>query len=270
MNVLIVVILALAGLALGSFLNVLIPRLKDRKPLTGRSRCLKCGRVLPKRDLVPLVSFALLKGRCRFCQQRISWRYPLVEFVTTAALLILYGRFGLRGEFFLGSLLALLLIPLFVLDLKHRIVPDELSLTGAGVMLVGNLLNGVPFRSLLLGGIVGAGFFGLQYLVSRGKWVGDGDIRLGLLAGFSLGWSATLVALVLAYIAGMLLALWLLATKRANLKSQLPFGTLLTAATFASFLWGDAIAGWYTSGALFTLLGLDRLADWVLIRVYGL
>ncbi len=264
------ILIALLGLALGSFLNVVVPRLKRRQSLGGRSRCLRCRHQLATRDLIPLVSFLLVRGRCRYCHQKISWRYPAVEFATAAAFVALFLRFGFTLDWAVGAALSLFLIALFVFDLVYRIVPDEVSLPGAGVALVGSIGLGVAYSSLLWGALLGSGFFALQYFVSRGRWVGDGDIRLGLLAGASLGLRRTIVALVLAYVSGAVLSLGLLVAKRANLRTQLPFGSLLTVAIFVSFLFGQQMADWYLSGALFQTLGLDRVAEWVLARQYGL
>lgn len=266
----ITLLIALLGLALGSFLNVLVPRLKKRQSLGGRSRCLRCRHQLAARDLFPLVSFILLRGRCRYCHRKISWRYPAVEFATATAFVVLFLRFGFTLDWVVGAMLSLFLIALFVFDLLYRVVPDEVSLPGAGLALVGSIGLGVAYSSLLWGALLGSGFFALQYFVSRGQWVGDGDIRLGLLTGVSLGLRRTLVALVLAYVSGAILSLVLLATKRANFRTQLPFGSLLTAAVFVSFLFGHQIADWYVSGAAFHLLGFDRLADWYFTRQYGL
>lgn len=266
----ITLLIALLGLALGSFLNVVVPRLKKRQSLGGRSRCLRCRHQLATRDLVPLLSFILLRGRCRYCRRRISWRYPAVEFVTAAALVVLFFRFGLTMDWVVGAVLLLFLIALFVFDLLYRLVPDEVSLPGAGLALIGSIGLGIAASSLVWGALLGAGFFAVQFFGSRGRWVGDGDIRLGLLAGVSLGFRRTVVALVLAYVGGALLSLVLLITKRATLRTQLPFGSLLTVAVFVCFLYGHQIANWYVSGAPFHLLGLDRLADWYFSRQYSL
>lgn len=263
-------LIALLGLALGSFLNVLVPRRKAGQSLGGRSRCPRCKHQLATGDLIPLVSFLWLRGRCRYCRRKISWRYPAVEFATAAAFVALFLRFGWGLHWVVGAVLSVFLIALFVFDVLYRIVPDEVSLPGAGVALVGSAVLGVAFSSLVWGALLGTGFFALQYFVSRGRWVGDGDIRLGLLTGVSLGLRQTIVALVLAYVSGAVLSLGLLLARRATLRTQLPFGSLLTAAIFVSFLFGPQMADWYLSGALFSTLGLDRVADWVLSRQYGL
>lgn len=266
----VVFLLFLLGLAWGSFLNVVVPRVQRRQSLGGRSRCLNCRHELLARDLVPLVSFVVLRGRCRFCRKPISWRYPLVELATGIVFVILFLRFGFSLTWLVGTVVSLFLIALFLFDLLYRTLPDEISLPGAGLALAGSLLLGLDFWSLLWGAILGTGFFAMQYFISRGRWVGDGDIRLGLLAGVSLGLSRLVVALVLAYVAGALISIGLLLGKRATLKTQLPFGSLLTAAVLVSFLSGDAIAEWYRSGALFSGLGLDAIAEWFVVRLYGL
>ncbi|MBI3115233.1 MAG: prepilin peptidase [Candidatus Kerfeldbacteria bacterium] len=264
------ILFALVGLALGSFVNVLVPRWAAGESIGGRSRCPRCRRTLAARDLIPIVSFVALRGRCRRCHQPIPRRYPLVELGTAAVLAVTALHVGLAPALFVYAPLAVFLVALFVFDWQHQLVPDELSLPAAGLALVGNLFLGLSFSSLLLGGILGAGFFALQYVVSRGRWVGDGDIRLGLLAGFALGFERTIVALVLAYVVGALVGVALLARGRVTLSSHLPFGMLVTAATFVSLLWGDAIIAWYMSGAFFRGLGLDAIAEWFISRRHGL
>lgn len=253
----------LLGAALGSFLNVVISRGHRGKSLGGRSRCQTCRHVLAARDLIPLISFLWLRGRCRYCRKPISLQYPLVELAAALLLTLLFVFDGLSLRFAVHAVNGLFLLVLFVFDLRYREVPDEISLPACGLALLGNLLLGVPLVSLLLGGALGLTFFGLQFVISKGRWIGDGDIRLGLLAGFSLGLPRTIVALVVAYLVGAVIGLWLLGTRRARLTSHLPFGTMLTAAIFLSSFAGSRLIEWYLDGGVIRSVGLVPASAWL-------
>lgn len=242
----------LLGLVVGSFCNAVIWRLHVRRSFTrGRSVCPRCKKTLRKRDLIPIVSFIALRGRCAFCRKAISWQYPLVELATSAlfaAFVWIEGVTLLAG--FHVAMTALLVI-LFVYDLRYMLVPDSVVLPAAILAFCGQMIAGASLSATLLGGIIGAGFFLLQYLLSKGTWIGGGDIRIGLLMGVLLGWPAVIAALGLAYVSGSLIGLTLIAARRKGWKSQIPFGTFLTASTVVTLLYFHAITEALTS--LFTL-----------------
>lgn len=239
--------LALLGLAIGSFLNVVVLRLKSGEPLGGRSHCPGCGKLIAWYHNLPLVSFVALRGRCASCRQPISWQYPLVEFVC-AALFVLAGYLTPLGDW-LMLLTSLVFVSyglaLFVFDIKFQLLPDQLTLSGAAALLVLNLLRGVPLASLAVGALAAAGLFGVQYLMSRGRWIGAGDVRLGLFMGLGLGWPQVAVAVVLAYWSGAIVGLTLVVWGRSSLKSHLPFGAFLVGASLVAWWWGDQLLGWY-------------------------
>lgn len=239
-------LLAVLGACVGSFLNVIVYRLPRRQPvLNSRSACPACGRKLRWRELVPLVSFILLSGRCRACGRRISWRYGAVE--AGAALLFLAG--GLLSPDWRWLALYLVVVSfflvLFVYDLYHYLVPDRISLPAIFAVLFLGAAFGRPLLSLLLGAAAGAGWFLAQFLLSRGRWVGGGDIRLGLLMGALLGWPRVWLGLMLSYAAGSLIALVLIALGKKTLKSRLPFATILLPSALVAWLWGDGLWQWY-------------------------
>lgn len=250
---------AMFGLAVGSFLNVLIARLPAGERITGRSRCPRCRAEIRWYDNVPLLSYLLLRGRCRQCGQPIAWHYPVVE-LATAVLFVLIawqhlGPAGLGNDasaiirqalFVIRNTVAVAaLLVVFFIDLKHYVILDVVTLPAAAVVGLLNVALGVPFGSLALGGILGAGFFALQYVMSRGRWIGDGDIRLGLLLGVLLGWQQLLVSLALAYGSGAVAALGLVALGRKRWGSQIPFGTFLAVGGVVALLWGGPIVQWY-------------------------
>lgn len=241
------------SLCVGSFLNAVIFRVHEGESvLRGRSKCRSCEEPLGPLDLVPIVSFLLLRGRCRRCKISISWQYPLVELATAFLFLAAYkfsplSEGGLKGVVGVWILLAFLLV-IFVYDLRHMAILDRFTIPAMIVAVVLNLWTGeISAGSMLLGAAAIAGFFFVQFALSQGVWIGGGDIRLGALMGFALGLERGLVALFIAYLLGAAVGIVLLATKRAQAKTPLPFGTFLTLATAVLLFFGDAPLEWYLS-----------------------
>lgn len=242
----------LLGLAVGSFCNVVIYRLKaGDSPVRGRSYCPHCKHTLGAKDLVPLLSFVKLRGKCRYCKKPISWQYPLVEAALAILAVLVVARYGLSPESLFGLILAAFFTIIFVYDLRYKLILDKVSLPAAAVALLGSLIIGRSPLMLLLAVTVGGGFFLLQYLLSRGTWIGGGDIRLGAVLGLALGWPLVLVALVMSYLMGAAVTLPLLLSKRRSLTSLIPFGTFLTVAGLVTFLYGNELLNWYLHGGFF-------------------
>lgn len=234
------------GLMVGSFLNVIIVRLATgESPLGSRSRCPRCHQTIAWYDNIPLVSFILLGRRCRHCRALIAWQYPLVELGTGIVFTLLFWRFDLTLDAFILAVFSCFLIIIFVYDWQHSLILDLVTVPAMAIAVVGNLLRGFRWHDLLLAAVIGGGFFAVQFLVSRGRWIGGGDIRLGSLMGLMLGWQQLLVAGLLAYLVGAAVALPLLILGRKQLASPIPFGTFLTAATFITFLYGQSVLYWY-------------------------
>jgi len=204
-------------------------------------------------DLIPVLSFVLLRQRCRSCKGAISWQYPLVELVTGVLFLVIYfnavtGVSPDSDKLMLvipHIIFTIFLIVLFVYDLKYKLLLDRFTIPAMIVALLLNLFLGIPVWSMLLGAIVIGGFFLIQWLLSKGKWIGDGDIRMGALMGLMLGFEHGLVALFLAYMLGAAVGVILIMSKKAKMHTQIPFGTFLAVATFVSLLWGEQIVQWY-------------------------
>lgn len=237
----------LVGLCVGSFLNVVILRTREGASFVrGRSRCPSCAAALAPIDLVPVLSYVALRGRCRSCEAPISPQYPLVEFAAGLLALLMYVHAGgVLGIFARDVTLAAFLLVIFVYDFRYMEILDRFSVPAMVIMFLANVWLGEDPWSLVAGaGLIG-GFFLVQYAVSRGRWIGAGDIRMGLLMGFALGMARGLVGLFVAYLLGALFASYLLITKKADGKTPIPFGTFLSAATVISLLWGDSLLGWY-------------------------
>ena len=247
----------LLGLIIGSFLNAWIFRLRAGESVaTGRSKCPYCQRSLVFYDLVPVISFILLKRKCRYCQKPISWQYPVVELVTGILFAVIFYHYSLpatSGNLFLlaRDLIAVsALIGIFVYDLRFMEIPDEISLLAIFLLILFGLLAGVSWTSMLIGGLVGFGFFAVQYFVSKGAWLGGGDLRLGALMGILLGWPIVILAIFLAYIGGAIVSVGLMIAKKATPKTAVPLGVFLVPATIIFMIFGQAFALWYFKGLL--------------------
>lgn len=235
------------GVCIGSFLNVAIFRTHEGDSVvTGRSKCQSCEEPLEAQDLVPVLSYLRLRGKCRRCKSVISWQYPAVELVMgvlfVLAFIFAQGWMQLVAWWILLSFL----VVIFVYDLRYMYILDRFTIPAMMVALLTNLFVGViPAWSLLVGALVIGGFFWIQFAVSRGRWVGGGDIRMGALMGCLLGIEQGLLALFLSYVFGAIVGVWLLAHKQATRKTEIPFGTFLVIGTVISLFVGQEILDWY-------------------------
>jgi leader peptidase (prepilin peptidase)/N-methyltransferase len=252
------------GLAVGSFLNCVIYRIeKEKSFLRGRSYCPNCKHQLAWRDLIPLLSFIALKGKCRYCKERISLQYPLVELVAGILfVLVLNYELGIRNyglfnfENILNSLFLLLtscfLIIIFVYDLKHYIIPDEVIYPAIGAAFLYQLFRIWDFGHWDLFGLWSLGFGILPplfllaiILFSRGQWMGLGDFKLAIFMGLFLGFPNILIALFLAFFIGAIIGVGLILVRKKTLKSEVPFGPFLVIGTFMALFFGQMITDWY-------------------------
>ncbi|MBI4363243.1 MAG: prepilin peptidase [Candidatus Doudnabacteria bacterium] len=249
----VIVIVIVIGLVVGSFLNVVIHRLHTGGDiLSDRSKCTQCGKVLAVLDLIPVISFVWLKGKCRYCQSKLSWQYPIVELTTALSFVLLALNYGLRITdygFWVHAIFACFLIVIAVYDFKHYLILDKVVFPAAILALVyqtvqNNLLWAV------LGALIISGFFAFQYFISKGKWIGFGDVKLGIFLGLLFAESA-LWFLIFAYLVGALVALLLMAFAGKGLRSRVPFGTILGFSAIIFMLYGEAFVRWY-----YNLLGL--------------
>jgi len=233
------------GLCVGSFLNVVINRLETGESFVrGRSRCPKCQTTLAWFDLIPLASFFFLRGKCRRCDQKISWQYPLVEL--TAGLLFVYLAYYFSNlDLFYYLVIVSFLIVIFVYDLKHYLIPDSVVYPAILISLAFVLIKSPSFWPIVYS-LFGAAFFGLIVLISREKWMGAGDIKLAILMGLILGWPNILVALMLAFISGAIVGIFLIISKKKRIKSEVPFAPFLCLTTLITLIYGSQIINWYS------------------------
>jgi prepilin signal peptidase PulO-like enzyme (type II secretory pathway) len=238
------------GACVGSFINVIIYRLPRHISFVRwgeRSICPFCKKQLIAKDLIPIVSFLLLHGKCRHCKRHISWQYILVEMLFGFAFAFSFFSFGWSYDFVAALAIIFFVVPLVIIDARHKVVPDALSIPFIVVAAILSFLSGSAWYVPLVGAGIGGGFFLLQWFLSRGKWIGSGDIRIGFAMGFLLGWQLLLVALALAYFTGTLVAIIALATRKKKLQSMIAFGPYLLLAMVVAFFWGAKIIDWYLS-----------------------
>lgn len=241
------IFLFLLGLGVGSFLNVLIARLPRSKSLFGRSRCLSCKKTISWYDNLPLVSFVILKGQCRACRSPISWQYPVVE-LTTAVLFVLSGirnqELGIRGGIDLLYFLFMLssLTAIFVIDLRHRIIPDRIVFPTVVVILMYLLfLHNSLFIIHLLSALGAFVFFFLLHAMTHGRGMGLGDVKLSFLLGLFLGFPRIVVALYASFLTGALVSVILVVKGKKRLKDTIAFGPFLVIGAMVAFLFSESI-----------------------------
>jgi leader peptidase (prepilin peptidase)/N-methyltransferase len=241
---------AIFGLLIGSFLNVVIHRVPRKESLVSPgSRCPKCGYVLRWYDNIPVVSYAMLGGRCRRCHAPISIRYPLVELITAIVFVAHYFVFGWTPLLAVRLLFGASLVALFAIDLEHHLLPDVITLPGLAVGLVASLFLPPGIVESLIGTLIGGGVLWLigeaYYRYSGEEGMGGGDVKMLAMIGAFLGWKLVLVTLVLSSVLGSVLGLAIIAVKRGGMKYALPFGTFLALGALAASLIGERIVSWY-------------------------
>lgn len=259
------------GAAIGSFLSVVTYRLKHNKKgiILSRSVCTSCKKPLKWHHLIPIVSWAFLRGKCAYCGKKISVRYVLLEITTALVFLFtfLHWNFIISipstvdptfftyqidwkiFEIFLFYVVQFsFLIAIFFYDLMYKEIPDKFSIPAIALAILGGFLFTFPTPfSMLIGAVGISSFFAAQFFLSKGKWVGGGDLRLGFLMGALLGWEKGLLALALSYILGGIIGVILLASKKVTRKTAVPFGPFLIIGLLTALFFGDQIINWYFS-----------------------
>lgn len=256
------------GACLGSFLNVLVDRGQKGKSLLGWSQCDHCGYRLRWYDNVPVFSFLFLHGRCRKCGQKLSWQYPIVELGMGFLFLAVGYSVGFLDlvptsqsyfdawEILFVILTVFLLAAVFLWDLKYMIIPDELVLAGLSIAFFYSVyqqfsldVSWLDIRSPVVSGLAGSlivsGFFYLIYFISKKKWIGGGDVKLGLWIGWLSGWQMAYLMLLVAYVLGAAVSVALLALKKKKMNSQVPFGPFLILGCLVVLFWGESVIQWW-------------------------
>ncbi len=244
------VVIGLGGLCVGSFLNVCIHRLPARTSIVfPASRCPACMHLLAWSDNIPVVSYVALRGRCRYCRAPISVRYPIIEAVTCVIFVLHWQVFGPTPLFGVRLVFACALIVLFAIDLEHQILPNVITLPG---IVVGFLCSFIvppgPVMSLAgiaLGGGLLWGIAEAWYRLRKVEAMGFGDVKMLAMVGAFLGVKLVALTFVLSSLIGGLLGVALVATRRADMATKVPFGTMLAFAALVASLYGERLVAWY-------------------------
>lgn len=240
----------LFGLVIGSFLNVVIHRLpRGESIVRPASRCPGCGRPIRAPDNIPVLSWLLLRGRCRSCGMRISAVYPAVELLTAALFVLYLRRFGPTWGLIPQLALASAMIAVVFIDLEHWIIPDAITLPGMGAGLLATPLLPHTLQEGVIG-LVGGGLFfylvaEISFRILKREGIGGGDIKLAAMMGAFLGWRLLTVAIFLALLTGSAVGLALMAAGKRGRKDAIPFGPFLASGTVLAGLWGERLIGWY-------------------------
>ena len=271
------IFIAIVGLGLGSFVNAWVWRTRqvldddgNSKKLSkvkkaelsivkGRSMCPSCKHTLATADLVPVFSWVYLRGKCRYCRTPISAQYPIVELITAVLYVVSYLVWDLSENWYYAAFITWLigltaLIALAIYDAKWLVLPNKMLLPAYALVGLGILMQfglGRPIGDLLqisLAIAICSGLFWVLYNISKGQWIGGGDVKLGLLTGALIGTAAgAFISLFIASVLGLVWSVALMAKGKAGMKSQIPFGPFLIAGAICAVLFTQDIVGWYES-----------------------
>jgi len=259
-NYYMVALVAALGLCWGSFLTVVTWRIDDLKTIfINRSSCTSCNAEIRWYDLIPLVSYGILRGKCRDCHGRISGIYPLVEVLTALVFLAIYIKFGFIWLTILLVAIFSVLIVIFAYDALHFLVIDQAVWLGVGLVVLYQLIvidwehwqpTAVSLGwGLLVGFLIPLGLVA----ISRGKWMGEGDIGLGCLVGLLVGYPSVFLAYFIAFALGSAYGLVAMALKKKSMRDPIPFSPFLVLGAMIAFFVGHAIINWYVHLSLFNI-----------------
>lgn len=285
----------LLGVVLGSFCLVLADRSLTKQSFWGRSYCPHCKKKLRWYDLFPILSFLILKGKCRYCKKKISFEYPLVEIVTGLLVGFLFWKefqaFPLSADFFkqsffyfdllIKTFFIVILVPLFITDLRTMFIPDRIMLPAlliSFILLLVQTLYKVgylyyflqqspiglkllppysdyfqrhammsiqPFLLSILSALLIGGFFMALIIITRGKGMGGGDVKLGAFMGLMLGFPLSLLAIISSFVIGAVFSIFLIISGKKHFGQAIPFGPFLVLGSLIALFWGGQIIDWY-------------------------
>lgn len=246
LEVVISIIFGLYGVVIGSFLNVLALRLPLKESVTlKRSHCMTCGHTLSWYELFPLFSYIFLGGKCRHCKSKISIQYPLVEGANGILYAILFLVHGISVETILYCLCASALLALSIIDWRTQEIPVGFNIFILLLGLVRLVTDLGNWSQYVIGLFAVSGFLFLLFLITKGRSIGGGDIKLMAATGLLLGWQLNIIAFLLGCIIGSIIHLTLMAIKKAN--RVLAFGPYLSMGVYIAMIWGEQLVSWYLS-----------------------
>lgn len=260
------IIITILGLLVGSFLNVVILRLHAGKQFVkGRSECTHCKHQLGVKELIPVLSWLVQRGKCRHCKKPISIQYPLVELVTAILFVLSYTQFNFATAadiimFVMWLYILSSMVVLAVYDLRWYLLPDKVLLpliVPAIAMALAGAITGNSFQPIIgavLAALLFGGFFYSLAAVSNGKWMGGGDIKLAFVMGLLLGLQKTAVAMFIAFNSAAIVGLLLIVLRMRKRKDYIPFGPFLIVGTIIAYLYGSDIIHWYVNASSLDIL----------------
>ena len=259
MEILVLLWVAFVGVSFGSFVNAFVWRIhKNKNFVSERSICTHCKHVLAWYDLVPVLSWLSLRGKCRYCNKAID-DSPIVEIVTALLFVISYNWWpyelvGVEDYILLGFWFVQLvgLVALTLYDFKWLLLPNKILFPMTGLAVVQRVYEAVfivessePIKEMLLGCLVGGGVFYLLYQVSNGRWIGGGDVKLGFYMGILLSPAKVGIAILVGFYSASFVLIPLLLLKKVGRKSKIPFGPFLIVGLFIMTLWSDTFIEWF-------------------------
>ena len=238
---------AIIGMVLGSFLNVCVFRIPRGESISyPPSHCMKCGTRIKAYDLFPVISYLILRGKCRKCGDKISIRYPLVELFTGAMFLLIYINFGLNIDFVKYCILSCFIIVVGLIDFDTTDVYLKTTLPAimiGVIFIVINILSGSSFMDFILGGILSGGVIALIIFFTGG--MGWGDFEICAFCGLFLGLKPSIIMLFFSFVLGGIAGILLIVTKKKSRKDYIPFGPYIAIAAFIALFFGNQIVSWY-------------------------
>ncbi len=247
------VLIFLLGLCIGSFLNVCIYRIPESKSIVyPGSECPGCGQSIKFYDNIPVLSFAVLRAKCRNCAIPISWRYPFVELLTGLFAMGIFLKFGLTVEAFIYFVFIAVLLVITFIDIDYQIIPDLISLPGIAIFFVGSLaIPGISIMDAVIGILAGGG---ILFVVAEVYWrltgkegMGGGDVKLLAMIGALIGWQGVLFTIFAASATGTIIGIITMLIQGKNLKLAIPFGPFLSFGAVMYVFFGAEIIKWYFS-----------------------
>ena len=246
-----VVLIFILGLIVGSFSNVCIYRIpRNESIIYPASHCPKCHTTIKPKDNIPLLSYILLKGKCRNCKTKISIQYPMVEFLSGLIYLIIYLIYGLSVQTLIYTILSSALIIIAFIDLNEQIIPDVISLPGIVTgFIISFFVPYISFINSALGVVVGGGIILVISLggsvIYKKEAMGGGDVKLAAMIGAFLGWRYIIISLFLGFFLGALAGIILIIAKIKKREDVIPFGPFIVLGSLITLLWGEQIISWY-------------------------
>ncbi len=239
------------GICIGSFLNVCIYRLPESKSIVHpRSMCPRCGTLIAFYDNIPIFSYIALRGKCRHCAARISFRYPVIECISGIFAVGVFLKYGLSFEALIYFTFIATLLAITFIDIDHQIIPDVISLPGIPIFFAASFaLSDITLVESILGILIGGGSLWivaqLYYVLTRKEGMGGGDIKLLAMMGAIIGWKGVLFTIFVASAIGTVVGMLVMVKSRTSMKLKVPFGPFLAIGAIAYIFLGPQLIAWY-------------------------